>query len=92
MDPYNKNMRTYAADSGILNGVESFLKGLPDSMRKTVTAGEIADVVLSMIRDLRENTRKELEAELGTRRPSTSPSPSMRSRPPLPSSSRHSAR
>ena len=64
MDSYTANMRTYAADSGILNGVESFLKGLPDSMRKTVTAGEIADVVLSMIRDLRENTRKELEAEL----------------------------
>lgn len=64
MDTYNKNMRTYASDSGILNGVESFLKGLPDSVRRNVTAGEIADVVLSMIRDLRENTRKELEAEL----------------------------
>ena len=64
MDPYNKNMRTYAADSGILNGVESFLKGLPDSVRRNVTAGEIADVILSMIRDLRENTRKELEGEL----------------------------
>ena len=64
MDPYNKNMRTYAADSGILNGVESFLKGLPDSVRRNVTAGEIADVVLSMIRDLRENQRKEMEAEI----------------------------
>ena len=64
MDPYNKNLRTNASEAGILNGVESFLNGLPDSMRKTVTAGEIADVVLSMIRDLRENTRKELEAEL----------------------------
>ena len=67
MDTYNKNMRTYASDSGILNGVESFLKGLPDSVRRNVTAGEIADVVLSMIRDLRENTRKELEAELSVR-------------------------
>ena len=64
MDPYTANMRNYAADSGILNGVESFLKGLPNSVRANVTAGEIADVVLSMIRDLRENTRKELEAEL----------------------------
>ena len=64
MDPYTANMRNYAADSGILNGVESFLKGLPDSVRRNVTAGEIADVVLSMIRDLRENTRKELEAEI----------------------------
>ena len=64
MDPYNKNMRTYAADSGILNGVESFLKGLPDSVRRNVTAGEIADVVLSMVADLRENQRKEMEGEL----------------------------
>lgn len=64
MDPYNKNMRTYAADSGILNGVESFLKGMPDSVRNTLSAGEIADVVLSMIRDLRENHRKEMEGEL----------------------------
>ena len=64
MDPYNKNMRTYASDSGILNGIESFLKGLPDSVRRNVTAGEIADVVLSMIRDLRENHRKEMEGEL----------------------------
>ena len=64
MDPYNKNLRTNASEAGILNGVESFLKGLPDSVRRNVTAGEIADVVLSMIRDLRENTRKELEAEL----------------------------
>ena len=64
MDPYTANMRNYAADSGILNGVESFLKGLPDSVRRNVTAGEIADVVLSMVADLRENTRKELEGEL----------------------------
>ena len=64
MNPYTANMRNYAADSGILNGVESFLKGLPDSVRRNVTAGEIADVVLSMIRDLRENHRKEMEGEL----------------------------
>ena len=64
MDPYNKNLRTNASEAGILAGVEHFLKGLPDSVRRNVTAGEIADVVLSMIRDLRENTRKELEAEL----------------------------
>jgi len=64
MDPYTTNMRNYAADSGILNGVESFLKGLPDSVRRNVTAGEIADVILSMIRDLRENQRKEMEAEI----------------------------
>ena len=64
MDTYPNNVISYAKEAGILAGVESFLKGLPDSMRKTVTAGEIADVVLSMIRDLRENTRKELEAEI----------------------------
>ena len=64
MDTYTANIRNYAADSGILNGVESFLKGLPDSVRRNVTAGEIADVILSMIRDLRENQRKEMEAGL----------------------------
>jgi hypothetical protein len=64
MDPYTVNMRNYAADSGILNGVESFLKGMPDSVRNTLSAGEIADIILSMIRDLRENQRKEMEAGL----------------------------
>ena len=64
MDTYPNNVISYAKEAGILAGVESFLKGLPDSVRRNVTAGEIADVVLSMIRDLRENTRKELEAEL----------------------------
>ena len=63
MDPYTANMRNYAADSGILNGVESFLKGMPNSVRNTLSAGEIADIILSMIRDLRENQRKEMEME-----------------------------
>lgn len=58
---YYNSMRKYASDSGILNGIESFLKGLPDSVRKSLTAGEIADTILSMISDLRENARRELE-------------------------------
>ena len=60
MDPYNKNMRTYAADSGILNGVESFLKGLPDSVRDALSGGEIADIVLNMISDLRKKNYGEM--------------------------------
>ena len=64
MDPYNKNLRTNASEAGILAGVESFLRGLPVTVRDTLTAGEIADVVLNMIDGLRENYEKELEAEL----------------------------
>ena len=59
MDPYNKNMRTYAADSGILNGVESFLKGLPDSVKHSLSAGELTEIILNMIADLREKGRRE---------------------------------
>ena len=49
MDPYNKNLRTNASEAGILAGVEHFLKGLPDSVRDTLSAGEIADTVINMI-------------------------------------------
>lgn len=64
MDTYPSDAIRYAKEAGILNGVESFLKGMPDSVRNTLSAGEIADIVLSMIRDLRENQRKEMEAGL----------------------------
>ena len=60
MDPYTANMRNYAADSGILNGVESFLKGLPDTVRDALSAGEIADIVLNMISDLRKKNYGEM--------------------------------
>ena len=54
MDTYPNNMISYATEAGILAGVESFLRGLPDSVRETLSAGEIADTVLSMIADLRK--------------------------------------
>ena len=58
MDPYTANMRNYAADSGILNGVESFLKGLPDTVRDTLSAGELADTVLNTIDSVRSKRRE----------------------------------
>ena len=64
MDPYNKNLRTNASEAGILAGVEHFLKGLPDSVRDTLSAGEIADTVINMIEGLRESYIKEMEGEL----------------------------
>ena len=54
MDTYPNNMISYAKEAGILAGVESFLKGLPDSVRDALSAGEIADIVLNMINDLRK--------------------------------------
>ena len=60
MDTYPNNMISYATESGILAGVESFLKGLPESVRNTLSAGEIADVVLNMIADLRKKNYGEL--------------------------------
>lgn len=54
MDTYPNNMISYAKEAGILSGVESFLRGLPDSVRDALSAGEIADIVLSMIADLRK--------------------------------------
>ena len=54
MDTYPNNVMSYATEAGILAGVESFLRGLPDSVRETLSAGEIADIVLSMIADLRK--------------------------------------
>ena len=46
-------MRNYAAEAGILIGVESFLKGLPNTVRDTLSAGELADTVLHMIENIR---------------------------------------
>ena len=54
MDTYPNTLISYAKEAGILAGVESFLRGLPDSVRETLSAGEIADIVLSMIADLRK--------------------------------------
>ena len=54
MDTYPNNVISYAKEAGILAGVESFLKGLPDTVRDALSAGEIADIVLNMIGDLRK--------------------------------------
>ena len=59
MTEYYKSIAKYATDSAILNGIESLLKGLPDTVRSALTAGEIADLILSMITDLREKARRE---------------------------------
>ena len=60
MDTYPNNMISYAKEAGILAGVESFLRGLPDSVKHSLSAGEIADIVLSMIADLRKKNYGEL--------------------------------
>ena len=52
-DFFSTKVAAFAADSGILNAVESFLNGLPDSVRNKMTAGELADHLLSVIGDLR---------------------------------------
>ena len=46
-------MKNYAFEAGLLLGVESFLKGLPNTVRDTLSAGELADTVLHMIENIR---------------------------------------
>ena len=50
---FENDAKTYAYESGILLGVESFLKGLPNTVRDTLSAGELADTVLHMIENVR---------------------------------------
>ena len=57
MDTYPNNVISYAKEAGILAGVESFLKGLPDTVRDTLSAGELADTVLHMIENVRSKRR-----------------------------------
>ena len=57
MDTYPNNVISYAKEAGILAGVESFLKGLPDTARDTLSAGELADTVLHMIENVRSKRR-----------------------------------
>ncbi len=59
MNEYYKSVAKYATDSTILGSIESLLKGLPDTVRSALTAGEIADLILSMITDLREKAGRE---------------------------------
>ena len=56
---YTDDLGRMANDAGILLGVESFLEGLPDTVRKNLTAGELADVILKMIRNLRDKRREQ---------------------------------
>ena len=56
-EPYNAE--NYAKEAGILAGVESFLRGLSSNVRNTLSAGDVADIVLSMIDDLRKSGRRE---------------------------------
>ena len=60
MDTYPSDMIRNAKEAGILAGVESFLKGLPDTVRDALSAGEIADIVLNMISDLRKKNYGEM--------------------------------
>ena len=57
-DFFSNKMASYVADAGILNSIESFLDGLPDSVRSKMTAGELADHLLSVIRDLRRKFKE----------------------------------
>ena len=56
-EPYDNE--NYAKEAGILAGVESFLRGLSSNVRTTLSAGDVADIVLSMIDDLRKSGRRE---------------------------------
>lgn len=59
MKEYYSSLAKYATDSAILNSVESLLKSLPDSVRHSMSAGEVVDTLLAMIADLREKGRSE---------------------------------
>ena len=56
---YTDDLGRIVNDAGILLGVESFLEGLPDTVRKNLTAGELADVILKMIRNIRDKRREQ---------------------------------
>ena len=56
---YTDDLGRMANDAGILLGVESFLEGLPDTVRKNLSAGELADVILKMIRNIRDKRREQ---------------------------------
>ena len=54
---YNDDLGRMANDAGLLAGVESFLRGLPDEVREKLTAGELADAVINMIDNIRKKRR-----------------------------------
>ena len=54
---YGDELTRMADNSGLLMGVESFLRGLPDEVRDKLTAGELADAVINMIDNIRKKRR-----------------------------------
>ena len=56
---YDNTIGTMANEAGILLGVESFLRGLPNTVRDTLSAGELADTVLHMIENIRSKRGKQ---------------------------------
>ena len=56
---FSKKTFEYVREAGILSGVESLLKGLPDSVKHSLSAGELTETILNMIADLREKARSE---------------------------------
>lgn len=60
MDTYPNNVISYAKEAGILAGVESFLRGLPDSVKHSLSAGELTEIILNMISDLRKKNYGEM--------------------------------
>ena len=61
MDTYPSDMIRNAKEAGILAGVESFLKGLPDSVKHSLSAGELTEIILNMIADLRKKNARMME-------------------------------
>ena len=57
---YSDDLGRMANDAGILAGVESFLRGLPDSVKHSLSAGELTEIVLNMIEDLRKKNYGEM--------------------------------
>ena len=55
---FSKKTLEYAREAGILSGVESLLKGLPDSVKHSLSAGELTETILNMIDDLRKSGRE----------------------------------
>ena len=60
MDTYPSDMIRNAKEAGILAGVESFLRGLPDSVKHSLSAGELTEIILNMIEDLRKKNYGEM--------------------------------
>ena len=56
---YDNTIGTMAEEAGLLAAVESFLRGLPNTVRDTLSAGELADIVLHTIENVRAKRREQ---------------------------------